>query len=277
MIGDRLGDTLGQLSSTDSVVGVVYLAIIAAVAGETTWRYLNAGTRRSGVVGDAVTAAAMAAGGAVVGLGWAGGLAALWSMWARLTPEAVTVSWSQRPALAALTAFIAWDAAAWLYHWTGHHSAVGWAAHRPHHTGGFDLTVGLRQSWTPVWSLVIYPPLAVLGISFETMVAAAALSNLWQFAVHTSVPFSVPGPVAALVITPAAHRHHHGRPGAPVNLGAVLTVWDRLAGTWVPHDVPAPEAYGTGDRERNPLRIQAAGWSALLSGRHARSEPAPHR
>ncbi|MEO5678590.1 MAG: sterol desaturase family protein, partial [Acidimicrobiales bacterium] len=63
---------------------------------------------------------------------------------------------------------------------------------------------------------------------------------------------------------PAAHRHHHARHGRPVNLGPVFTVWDRLAGTWVPPDHPAPTAYGPADRgSSNPLVIELTGWRRL--------------
>ena len=54
--------------------------------------------------------------------------------------------------------------------------------------------------------------------------------NLW---VHTNLNVSL-GPLDALIITPAFHRLHHGRDyGQMTNFGFLLTVWDRMFGTYV--------------------------------------------
>jgi sterol desaturase/sphingolipid hydroxylase (fatty acid hydroxylase superfamily) len=59
---------------------------------------------------------------------------------------------------------------------------------------------------------------------------------------------------------------HHAT-GAAVNLGPVLTCWDRLAGTYhrgVAGARPEPTlALAAGD---HPVRHQLAGWRALLPG-----------
>ena len=65
-------------------------------------------------------------------------------------------------------------------------------------------------------------------------------------------------------MTPAAHRHHHGRDAAPSTSGPFFTWWDRLAGTWVPPAAPAPAAYGLpGPVIAGPVRVELAGWLAL--------------
>jgi sterol desaturase/sphingolipid hydroxylase (fatty acid hydroxylase superfamily) len=58
----------------------------------------------------------------------------------------------------------------------------------------------------------------------------------------------LPAWLGVVVVTPATHRLHHERGGA-VNLGPVLTVWDRAAGTWQsPSSVAAPRLARTWHR-----------------------------
>src|SRR5438093_1331871 len=72
----------------------------------------------------------------------------------------------------------------------------------------------------------------------------SSFATCWQVLEHTNMPVRFPSWFSAHVMTPAAHRQHHGRAGGAVNLGPVLTWWDRLAGTWVGPDCPPPLAYG---------------------------------
>ena len=117
--------------------------------------------------------------------------------------------------------------------------------------------------------LVCFPLVALLGFDFKTVAVCAAISNCWQILEHTSAPLRFPPLVRAWLMTPDAHRHHHARDAAgAVNLGPVFTVWDRLAGTWIAPDAPAPRAYGLAGRGHNPVAIELAGWRALLSVRN---------
>jgi sterol desaturase/sphingolipid hydroxylase (fatty acid hydroxylase superfamily) len=167
--------------------------------------------------------------------------------------------------LGACAAFVVWDLAGWAYHWVGHRTRMGWAAHQVHHTGrGFDLTLGLRQTWLPVHGLVIYPLVALAGFRFEVVVVCAAMSNCWQVLQHLRAPVRFPRWLAAVVMTPESHRHHHGREAATVNLGPVFTIWDRAAGSWVPLGEPAPDAYGPEQpAPANPIAVEIAGWREL--------------
>ena len=66
-------------------------------------------------------------------------------------------------------------------------------------------------------------------------------------------------------MTPGTHRRHHCVDGGGVNLGSVLTVWDRLAGTWSPAPADATAEYGiAGSADRDGVvRLQLAGWREL--------------
>ncbi len=174
-----------------------------------------------------------------------------------------------------MAAFVAWDFSGWVYHVIGHRTRIGWAAHQPHHSGSeYDATLGLRQSWTPFHGLVHHPLLALAGFDLRVVLVCAAVSNCWQVLEHTSLPVRFPRWFAAVVMTPAAHRHHHGRDGGLVSLGPFFTVWDRLAGTWVPAEHPAPLAYGPAvPASANPVTVELAGWVKL--GRSIRTTRQP--
>jgi sterol desaturase/sphingolipid hydroxylase (fatty acid hydroxylase superfamily) len=209
----------------------------------------------------------MALGAFAVGFVYTAALHALWDVVATFRPSALAAFWRGHSVAGAAAAFVAWDAAGWLYHLVGHRTRLGWAAHQPHHSGEeFDATLGLRQSWTPFHGLAHQPVLALAGFDFRVIAVCAAVSNAWQVLEHTSVPVRFPHWFEANVFTPATHRHHHGRDGGAVNLGPFFTWWDRLAGTWVGPEAPAPIAYGPATAaSTNPVAVELAGWRDLAA------------
>lgn len=268
-LSDTVGEALRRagegLDGYAVAVNLPYVVAFLAVAAEVAWLARRPGPTRRRHLRSAGTATAMAAGALVVGFGYTAVLRILWDLVAELRWEPAASLWRAHPALGFAAAFVAWDASGWLYHLIGHRTRVGWAAHQAHHSGeGYDLTLGLRQSWTPFHGLVHHPLLALAGFDLRVVIACAAVSNCWQVLEHTSMPVRFPRWFAAVFMTPAAHRHHHGRAGGAVNVGPVLTLWDRLAGTWVPPTAPAPAAYGPAvPAPANPVAIELAGWVAL--------------
>ena len=160
------------------------------------------------------------------------------------------VPWSgavaSRPWVAAPLAFVAVDAATWAHHRLSHRSRLGWFCHRPHHSGDvFDATLALRQSWLPIPSLVVLPAVAVTGAPFALTVVVVAFTSVWAAATH-SATLRLPVSWSTIVVTPDLHRRHHLSDGGDVNLGGVLTVWDRLAGTYHPAVIGPIEEEGDG-------------------------------
>lgn len=246
-------------------VNIPYALALAAVALEVAWLARRPGSRRARVLADARTSATMAVGAFAVGLVYTLVLRAEWHQLSRLAPTALTTAWRTKPAVGFVVAFVAWDGAGWAYHFVGHRTRLGWAAHQPHHSGSeYDLTVGLRQSWLPFHGLLYLPLIALLGFDFGVVAVCAAVSNCWQVLEHTSVPVRFPRWFSAAVMTPAAHRWHHGANGEAVNLGPVFTCWDRLAGTWVGVDTPTARARSAPARvSASAVAIELAGWRDL--------------
>lgn len=150
------------------------------------------------------------------------------------------------PPLAAFIAAMALvDLAVYAQHRALHEHPLLWRLHRVHHT---DTTLDVSTAWrfhpfelavSMAWKAAVAiavaaPPEAV--VAYEVTLALAALFT------HADIRLS-PGfdRVLRLVIaTPAVHERHHGVAQADhtANYGSVLTLWDRLFGSW---RAPAPE------------------------------------
>jgi sterol desaturase/sphingolipid hydroxylase (fatty acid hydroxylase superfamily) len=226
------------------------------------WLARRPGPARAAILRSAATALTMAAGALAVGVLYTRLLRLAWNVVATRQWGLAAAFWHGHPIVGALATFVAWDLAGWGYHVIGHRTRLGWAAHQPHHSGeGYDATLGLRQSWAPFHGLAVQPLLALAGFDLRVVIVCAACTNCWQVLEHTSLPVRFPRWFEAHVMTPAAHRHHHGRDGGSVNMGPFFTWWDRLAGTWVSPDHPAPSAYGSPERpSANPVAIELRGW-----------------
>jgi sterol desaturase/sphingolipid hydroxylase (fatty acid hydroxylase superfamily) len=249
-------------------VSLPYSIAFTLVAAEVAWLARRPGAVRRAILKSAATGTVMGAVALLVGCFYAVVLRFLWEQVAVIGWDAAARFWRDHALIGALATFVAWDFAGWVYHVIGHRTRIGWAAHQPHHSGtDFDSTLGLRQTWAPFHGLLVHPLLALFGFDLRVVVVCAAISNSWQVLEHTSVPVRFPRWFSAAVMTPATHRHHHGREGGSVNLGPLFTCWDRMAGTWVPAGVPPPVLYGPAEgAEGNPLRIEMKGWRDLLSG-----------
>jgi sterol desaturase/sphingolipid hydroxylase (fatty acid hydroxylase superfamily) len=221
---------------------------------------------RSSQVRTVIVAVGCAAGGLVVSIPYGVLFRGIDRMLSRTSPTELVTFWERHPWLAFFAAFIFWDAAGFAYHWLGHRTRIGWASHQAHHTGdSYDITLGLRQTWLPLLALPCFGSVLLLGFNVYLLVVVAAVSNTWQFVIHSRVDLPL-GPIEQLVMTPSTHFLHHR--DESVNLGPVFTVWDRIASTWQPSQA---KQIGV-DRLEGPLparpasliRIQFGEWSKFL-------------
>lgn len=255
--------TLRESDPFDVAVAVSYVVVIGAVLAERAWLVVRTGSAR---LDPLATASVMGLGALVTGTVITVVERTVWPVIGLFAPAPLLAFLDVHLVVEIVVVFVAWDAAGFAHHWLGHHSAIGWASHQVHHTGtGYDLSLAWRQSWFPVTALVTFPLVALTGTSFEVAVGCALASNTWQALLHTRVPLPTPAWVEAAVMTPRAHLRHH-RSRTPVNLGPVLTIWDRLAGTWSPHDQRETlDVDAIDTRREGAVAIEIAGWRALAA------------
>lgn len=121
------------------------------------------------------------------------------------------------------------------HHRLAHNVRVLWAAHLPHHSGRkFNLTISIRNGWfitlvKPIYWL--WMPL----LGFEPIMIATCLivNAFYQFFLHSQLVPSL-GWYEKVFNTPYVHVVHHSSNTEYLdrNHGGILTIWDRLYGTW---------------------------------------------
>ena len=166
-----------------------------------------------------------------------------------------------------LVLFVLEDLCYYSFHRSHHELRVLWAAHVNHHSSQyFNLSTALRQPWfTPFTGPIFWLPLAFLGFAPERILAAQAVSLLYQFFIHTEAVDKLPAPVEWLFNTPSHHRVHHGKNIAYLdrNHGGVLILWDRLFGTFAAEKERVQYGLTHDIATFNPLRIAVHEWQAL--------------
>lgn len=127
----------------------------------------------------------------------------------------------------------------WLVHITEHKVSFLWRFHVVHHAdNNVDVTTGLRHH--PVESVVrgifFFMGIAVSGAPmYAVMIFQTTLVLFTAFEhANISLPRRVDTAISWLFISPNMHKvHHHWKqPFTDSNYGAILSIWDRLLGTF---------------------------------------------
>ena len=127
----------------------------------------------------------------------------------------------------------------WLVHFTEHNISWLWRFHIVHHAdNNVDVTTGLRHH--PVESvlrgLFLLPGLVLAGSPmYAVMIYQTVLVLSTQFT-HANIclPAWLDKLIAVVLVSPNVHKvhHHYKQPYTDSNYGAILSVWDRLLGTF---------------------------------------------
>lgn len=146
--------------------------------------------------------------------------------------------------------------ATYAVHRLSHAVPLLWRVHRVHHSDTrLDLSTGFRNH--PLELAFVAPWLAAVtvaaGLDPATLLVYEAVAvgfALWTHA-NLSLPAWLDGPLRFLVVTPAMHHVHHSsrRAQTDSNFGDILSLWDRLFGTYrllPPGDLKAVR-FGLGD------------------------------
>jgi sterol desaturase/sphingolipid hydroxylase (fatty acid hydroxylase superfamily) len=193
-------------------------------------------------------------GGALIG--WAllsQGAVAAWTrqgLVALLGPSGIHAAGVWPAALTSVVLYLAFELAYWADHWLSHNVPALWEIHKVHHTAE-ALSPLTTFRVHPLESLKFYNIVALvtglagglldygLGAAHGqlTLLGADVLFLAFMFSfghlLHSHVWISLPGPLARVLMSPAAHQIHHSTDPQHFgcNLGNALAVWDWAFGT----------------------------------------------
>jgi sterol desaturase/sphingolipid hydroxylase (fatty acid hydroxylase superfamily) len=144
----------------------------------------------------------------------------------------------------------------YLSHRILHMSSFLWRFHCVHHNDDFvDATTTYRtHPVETVWRfLFAVVPIWVLGIPAQAVVIQRLLQATFGVMEHSNVRLrpAVDRVLSAVWVTPNVHKIHHSRTVAETNsnYANVLTLWDRLLGTYTASDRAYTVTYGLDDAD----------------------------
>jgi len=159
----------------------------------------------------------------------------------------------------------------WGTHLLNHKVPFLWAIHRVHHADT-RLDVSTTVRFHPL-EFVFTTPLTLAGVVllgappvailiYEVMDAGVTVFS------HANVrlPWWVDRPLRLFIVTPDVHRVHHSshQPETDSNYGAVLTIWDRVLGTYRHKSAQDLAAQETGLSETQDARSRNLFWLLIL-------------
>ena len=163
-------------------------------------------------------------------------------------------------------AFLMLDFLDYVYHFTAHRFEPLWKLHLLHHTDrAVDVSTTFRENpgETLVRTCFFLLWIFICGASVEVLVLRQTFETFANVSQHTV--FRLPRRAARIVgwlfVTPNLHHaHHHCRlPGTNCNYGDVLSIWDRIFGTYVEMEgedtVFGLDSHMGPDVDRTALRI----------------------
>jgi sterol desaturase/sphingolipid hydroxylase (fatty acid hydroxylase superfamily) len=169
------------------------------------------------------------------------------------------------PLPAAFVAVAALDLSFYAAHVSWHKIPALWRFHAVHHSDpAVDVTTTIRQhpGETLMRGAVLAAAIVAVGPSvaaFAVYRTAAALNGLLEHA-NLRVPRRLDAVLALVTTWPNYHKIHHSRAAAETdsNYGNLLSVWDRLFGTFTPPQRGAAVVCGLDGLDRPELQTTSA-------------------
>ena len=158
-----------------------------------------------------------------------------------------------------------------IYYWfhrTSHRVRFFWGIHMNHHSSEeMNFLVSLRQAWfNPLFRVPFFFILPLIGFNpFLTFIVGAA-STLWAVIQHTQTIGKL-GPIEWVMVTPSAHRVHHGvnEEYLNKNFGNLFIIWDRIFGTYAEEKEAVIFGLTNNVKTFNPLRITVFSWVQFIN------------
>lgn len=178
------------------------------------------------------------------------------------------------------------DYTLWVWHWVNHRAPFLWRFHRVHHVDlDLDSWTGLRFHFGEMTlaGVVRLMQIRLIGPDAASLTIWQTLLLLSIFFHHSKIalPWTVERALSAVIVTPRMHAIHHSevREEMDSNWSSLLSVWDRLHGTFrldVPQDaitIGVPAYLGPGEVTLPkimvmPLRPTDGDFSRGKSGMH---------
>jgi len=150
-----------------------------------------------------------------------------------------------------LIALVALDLTHYLAHLTFHKTPALWRIHAVHHhDADVDVTTAARFHPLEIaaHAFAMLPAIALLGLSLSHVVVyeiALVTASMFHHA-NVRMPRRFDRALRLLIVTPRMHWVHHSewQPETDSNYGSVLSVWDRLFGTFRLRPDPASIRFG---------------------------------
>jgi sterol desaturase/sphingolipid hydroxylase (fatty acid hydroxylase superfamily) len=143
------------------------------------------------------------------------------------------------PGVVALLSILVLDSYRYAWHCLAHFWPIGWRFHRVHHSDlAMNITTAYRFQVIEV--MASYVPMTLLiglfGIRPEYVFIYEAMFVADQLFQHSNWALSpkIDRILTYLIVTPNYHRIHHSQivKETDSNFGSLLTIWDRLFGTY---------------------------------------------
>ena len=161
------------------------------------------------------------------------------------------------PVAAAAVAIAAFDLSFYAAHRSWHRVPALWRFHAVHHADPeVDVTTTIRQhpGETLLRAAVMAVTAAVVGpslVAFAVYRSASAVNGLLEHA-NVRAPGWLDGPLSLVTTWPHMHKVHHSRTATQTdtNYGNLLSVWDRLFGSFTPSSAGTAITYGLDGYDR---------------------------
>jgi len=190
--------------------------------------------------------------------------------------------WAGAPVLLGwLLALVALDGTHYLAHVAFHKTPLLWRIHAVHHhDADVDVTTAARFHPLEIaaHTLFMLPVIALLGLGLAHVVAYEVILLATSMFHHANLrmPRRLDRRLRMLIVTPRMHWVHHSewQPETDSNYGSVLSVWDRLFGTFRLRPDPASIRFGLeGFSRRDTRSLRGMILTPLLSRRARLGQP----
>tara|TARA_Y100001958_G_scaffold118822_1_gene85881 strand:- start:2463 stop:3296 length:834 start_codon:yes stop_codon:yes gene_type:complete len=133
--------------------------------------------------------------------------------------------------------FIVMDLSVYLVHRFQHSNIYAWQFHKTHHSQKFltALTTFRKTILDRVFELLLLSlPAFILSIDYTFPLYIVMITTFHQLIIHTDTSFTF-GIFGKIIVSPSFHELHHSidEKHKYANFGGVLTIWDKLFGTYM--------------------------------------------